>query len=219
MTVAGSMQTQHLPQTEIVCETRRTCFPRRTSVLVGALVAPCCLLLATVVWLPTGTAQTAEIDQVDPAAEPRDWRYIVLHHSASPRGDVAAIDADHRRRKDTAGRPWLGIGYHFVIGNGSGMVDGEVQSTFRWRGQLQGAHAGDRLHNDRGIGICLVGDFNDKGPSARQLAALTNLVDELAQRYQIDKENVLFHSDLVATDCPGRQFPALGSPENPLSPE
>ena len=46
------------------------------------------------------------------------WQYLVIHHSGTAAGSVASIHADHRRRVDAAGNPWLGIGYHFVIGNG-----------------------------------------------------------------------------------------------------
>ena len=66
----------------------------------------------------------------------------MLHHSATADGDVASIDAVHRLKRDLKGNPWLGIGYHFVVGNGHKMADGEVQPTFRWLQQLAGAHAG-----------------------------------------------------------------------------
>ena len=77
-----------------------------------------------------------------PAARERSWNSIVLHHSATAGGSVESIDAVHRRQKDAAGRPWLGIGYHFVIGNGHSMDDGQIRPTFRWHQQLAGAHAG-----------------------------------------------------------------------------
>jgi hypothetical protein len=66
----------------------------------------------------------------EPKVRSRDWRYIVIHHTATPEGDVEAIDAVHRGRTDAQGQPWLGIGYHFVIGNGAPMADGEVAATF-----------------------------------------------------------------------------------------
>ena len=48
-----------------------------------------------------------------------------------------------------------GLAYHFVIGNGDGMPDGEIEPTFRWREQIQGAHAGAGEYNEQGIGIAL----------------------------------------------------------------
>lgn len=144
---------------------------------------------------------------IEPAAEARAWHYIVLHHTASPSGDVASIDALHREQTDRNGKPWLGIGYHFVIGNGRGMRDGEIEATFRWREQLHGAHAGSAPHNAAGIGICLVGDFEQEAPTERQLAACIDLVRMLAERYEIDQSAIVRHRDVKATACPGRHFP------------
>lgn len=143
----------------------------------------------------------------EPEAPPRHWRYIVLHHTATDSGDVAAIDAEHRQRKDRAGHPWLGIGYHFLIGNGRGMADGLVEPTFRWKQQLHGAHAGDRSYNEEGIGICLVGNFDSYPPTPRQVAAARELVRMLAERYDIEPQNIVCHQDVGATHCPGAKFP------------
>jgi N-acetyl-anhydromuramyl-L-alanine amidase AmpD len=150
---------------------------------------------------------TGSANQLEPAVPSRDWKYIVVHHTATETGDLATIDADHQRRTDSSGRPWLGIGYHFLIGNGHGMTDGQVEPTFRWREQLQGAHAGEPVYNDRGIGICLVGNFEDRPPTQRQMAALRALVDWLSERYTLAPERILRHSDLKATRCPGAHFP------------
>ncbi|MCA9059251.1 MAG: N-acetylmuramoyl-L-alanine amidase, partial [Planctomycetaceae bacterium] len=109
-----------------------------------------------------------------------DWQYIVLHHSATGSGSVHSIHEEHRRRTDSAGNPWLGIGYHFVIGNGSGMEDGEVSATFRWQDQIHGAHSGHPVYNARGIGICLIGNFEQQPPTQKQLNSLKLLVKVLA---------------------------------------
>lgn len=138
---------------------------------------------------------------------PRPWKYIVLHHTATARGDVDSIDRAHRRRTDSDGKPWLGIGYHFVIGNGNGMGDGEVQPTFRWRQQLHGAHAGVEEYNELGIGIVLVGNFDEGPPTAAQLAATKKLVAALKAAYKIGADRVLGHGEINQTACPGKFFP------------
>jgi N-acetyl-anhydromuramyl-L-alanine amidase AmpD len=155
-------------------------------------------------------------NEFEPEAPPRRWRYIVLHHTATDSGDLAAIDAEHRRRKDRAGNPWLGIGYHFLIGNGQGMADGLVEPTFRWKQQLHGAHAGDRDYNEEGIGICLVGNFDNYPPTPPQVTAARELVRMLAERYDIEPKNIVCHQDVGATRCPGAKFPVeeiIGSKE------
>jgi N-acetylmuramoyl-L-alanine amidase len=147
------------------------------------------------------------IDPWRPAAPARQWTWIVIHHTASSHGSVESINAAHLQRRDRNGNPWKGIGYHFVIGNGNGMDDGAIEPTFRWRGQLPGAHAGDDDHNQHGIGIALVGNFEEGPPSAAQLAAVKRLVTVLRTRYGIEAGNVLRHGDIKATACPGKYFP------------
>lgn len=157
---------------------------------------------------PAGLAIAATASKPwQPEARERAWKYIVLHHTASESGDVESIDRIHRQRKDSQGRPWRGIGYHFVIGNGQPMANGAIEPTFRWQQQLAGAHSGDRPHNDSGIGICLVGDFTEHAPSEEQIASLQRLIKVLRERYQIDSKHVLTHREIRDTECPGKRFP------------
>ncbi len=147
------------------------------------------------------------IDPWRPSATPRHWDWIIVHHTASNQGSVESIHSAHLQRRDHNGNRWLGIGYHFVIGNGNGMGDGEIEATFRWRQQLPGAHAGDDSHNQRGIGIALVGNFETAPPTAAQLAAVRRLTAALRLRFGIEREHVLRHADIKATVCPGKYFP------------
>jgi hypothetical protein len=159
---------------------------------------------------PAAAASDLSVPSIDawkPSAPAKHWTWVVLHHTASSHGSVESIHAAHLKRKDRDGRPWLGIGYHFVIGNGNGMPDGRIEPTFRWKQQLAGAHAGDDEHNQRGIGIVLVGNFDEARPTEAQLVSLRRLVATLQARYGIAKSHVIRHSDLKATACPGKLFP------------
>lgn len=141
----------------------------------------------------------------------RPWKYIVIHHTATDSGSVESIHASHLKNKDANGKPWLGIGYHFVIGNGSGMADGAIEPTFRWRTQIQGAHAGssNRDYNELGIGICLIGNFEKRPPSPAQQRSARLLVQTLRAAYGISAAGVVPHKDIraSATECPGKYFP------------
>lgn len=142
-----------------------------------------------------------------PKVAERKWTSIVIHHTATDRGSVESINAAHLRRTDANGRPWRGIGYDFVIGNGNGMADGEIEPTFRWRTQIAGAHAGNKEYNEHGIGIALVGNFELHRPTAAQLAAVKRLVAVLKRSYGIPAKNVIGHNSVKATACPGKYFP------------
>jgi hypothetical protein len=134
------------------------------------------------------------------AVNPDGWHYIVVHHSATPSGGAKAFDRMHRDKG------WDELGYHFVIGNGTDTADGQVEVGSRWPKQKWGAHAKtpDNRYNKEGIGICLVGNFDNDRPSAAQLRSLSKLVAFMMKTYHIPPENVLGHGNTKATDCPGR---------------
>lgn len=142
----------------------------------------------------------------DPAwnvAVNRTWTHIVIHHSASDRGSAAIFNKWHLQRG------WEnGLGYDFVIGNGTDSGDGEVEVGPRWKKQIDGAHAGNEQFNQHGIGICLVGNFDHDQPSARQMASLERLTRFLQAKCGIPANHVIGHDDVPGKDthCPGAHF-------------
>ncbi|WP_435015644.1 N-acetylmuramoyl-L-alanine amidase [Tundrisphaera sp. TA3] len=150
-------------------------------------------------------------DLFQPPKADRPWRYVVLHHSAGATGGYDQIDREHRK---TLG--WNGCGYHFVIGNGTDTPDGQIEVAQRWVDQKNGVHCRDGKNpdvNEYGIGICLVGNFDQAPPTPKQIASARSLIAYLGSRYQIPADHIDTHSDLAAgpTACPGKFFPSLAS--------
>jgi len=144
---------------------------------------------------------------VYPDKADRPWKYIVLHHSATADGSYDQIDGEHRKVLG-----FDGCGYHFVIGNGTGSGDGQIEIARRWSSQKQGLHCRNaRTHDvdEYGIGICMVGDFDQQPPTPRQIQAAQALVAYLGERYKISPPRVTTHVQLAATPtvCPGKYFP------------
>lgn len=135
-----------------------------------------------------------------PQTKGRAWKYIVIHHSATPDGNAAKFDREHRAKG------WDELGYHFVIDNGRGGPDGRVEVGPRWPKQKWGAHAKtpDNRYNELGIGICLVGNFETGRPTPKQMQATARLVGWLMQTYNIPAKNIIGHDDTKSTLCPGR---------------
>jgi N-acetylmuramoyl-L-alanine amidase-like protein len=135
-----------------------------------------------------------------PRATPRDWQWIVIHHSATSYGSAAIIDTWHRQRGFDC------LGYHWVIDNGNGNPDGMIEVGPRWPIQKWGAHTrtADNRFNDFGIGICLVGNFDVDHPTPAQIKSLVRLVTYLMRTYHIPLNHVIGHSDAKPTDCPGK---------------
>ena len=134
------------------------------------------------------------------------WKYIVIHHSATKQGNAAIFDNYHRNEKGMRD----GLAYHFVIGNGAKSKDGQVETGRRWEKQISGAHCYDNRMNQESVGICLVGNFDQSKPTAKQMEALLKLISDLQKQYRIPKSNILLHKevDKKQTNCPGKNFPA-----------
>ncbi len=154
-----------------------------------------------------GFDENIAADWLPPSQTERKWTAIIIHHSGTENGSVAIFDKWHRE-----GNHWEGVGYDFVIGNGTDSGDGQVEVTFRWRNQMTGAHCGgteDNWANKYAVGICLVGNFNRTVPTVRQMQSLARLVEFLQSRYGTPKSRIFGHNTTPgarATDCPGRNF-------------
>ena len=168
---------------------------------------------------PSPAARAALRDRVKPFVEipedlfappkaDRPWQYVVVHHSANAEGSLAQVDRDHRKVLG-----FEGCGYHFVIGNGTDSPDGQIEVADRWLNQKHGVHCRNGKSpevNEYGIAICLVGNFDQSEPTAKQVAAAKALVAYLADRYQIAGDHVGAHDQFAdgPTACPGKNFPA-----------
>ena len=142
-----------------------------------------------------------------PGKADRPWKYIVVHHSATDKGGLDQIDREHRKVLG-----FEGCGYHFVIGNGTDSPDGQIEISERWFNQKHGVHCRNGKNadvNEYGIGICLVGNFDNQPPTPKQIAATKALVAYLADRYQVDAEHRGSHDQFAEgpTACPGKNFP------------
>jgi N-acetylmuramoyl-L-alanine amidase len=136
--------------------------------------------------------------------DPR-WKFLTIHHTATEIGKATIIHSSHQDRGF-----WKGLGYHFLIDNGTlGKGDGQIEVSPRWIKQQPGAHCQAGGMNSQGIGIALVGNFNLERPTAAQMEALAYLVKTLRQHYRIPASRVIAHRDVAGakTDCPGRNFP------------
>jgi hypothetical protein len=123
---------------------------------------------------------------------------IVIHHTGCNDIDASA-EQIHGWHLNNG---WAGIGYHYVI-----RKDGTIE-----RGRPEwaiGSHAyGENSHT---IGIHLSGDFEQAEPTSQQIEKCAMLIADIADRYglPIDRETVVGHGELMATDCPGTNLQAL----------
>lgn len=138
-------------------------------------------------------------------------KYIILHHSLTADGSTVSWDAI--RRYHVQERGWDDVGYHFgieQIGDRYEILVGRMLTE-------TGAHCKELAMNVVGLGICLVGNFDDAPPSGAQLVVLRKLVKSLQEVFGIQTSHVLGHREIGKLSgfdwtagqyksCPGRQF-------------
>jgi len=137
------------------------------------------------------------------------WKYIVVHHSAGSYGNIEFLQKVHRQRQPSD--PIDAIPYHYIIGNGNGLGLGQIDSNWREQYDIWGSHvsSADSDHNFRGLGICLIGNFERHKVPARQYDSLVILTKKLMKTYKITPHHVTGHGYLKgqSTKCPGKYFP------------
>lgn len=115
---------------------------------------------------------------------------IVLHHAAAKSCTAEQVHQWHLKNG------WIGIGYNFFVRRDGKIFRGRPEDTV-------GSHA--KGYNSKSIGICFEGDYTVQNMTTAQLEAGKELVAYLKNKYKIN--NVKKHSDLMATSCPGKNFP------------
>lgn len=121
----------------------------------------------------------------------KSTKRVIVHHSAGSTGSAAVFHRQHQAQG------WSSIGYHFVI-LPTGVVErGRPENTV-------GAHA--QGSNSDSLGVVLVGNFEATKPTPAQINSLAWLLKEhIFKKY--GELPVVGHRDVMATACPGKNFP------------
>lgn len=133
------------------------------------------------------------------------WTRIIIHHSATNVDDAANMGRVHKERGMSNG-----LAYHFVISNGSRKAkDGEIYIGQRWKKQLNGGHMKQDSLNRSSIGICLIGNFETRHATTKQMKSLEALCRYLMRRSGLTANAVTTHKKAHPghTLCPGKHFP------------
>lgn len=130
---------------------------------------------------------------------------IIIHHSLTE--DDKTVSWDAIRKYHTVTNGWSDIGYHYgieLVGARYEILKGRMDNEV-------GAHCIG--FNDDSIGICMVGNFDQQGPSQEQQDVALKLCRSLMAIYSITPQSVLGHWETYALrdqpvqkSCPGNRF-------------
>src|SRR5574337_221155 len=138
--------------------------------------------------------------------------FIVLHHSDTADTGTVSWGAIRKYHTDPNGPYRMReVGYHWGV-----ELIGDHYETLLGRMMTEdGAHCKEAGMNRRGIGVCVVGNFDLAPPPAGQLVAVVRLVSWLMADYHISRERGIGHRDAGLMDgfdwrlkqyksCPGK---------------
>ena len=115
---------------------------------------------------------------------PNRWSSIEIFFSGTKGGSL---------QKPTGA---IDMSCHFVICNGAGAGDGEIQPTEQWEKQWSIQSSRTWQGSDKTIRICLIGDGVQTLPTDYQLKRLEMLLEALCRKFRIPAASVY-----LPTDC------------------
>ena len=112
------------------------------------------------------------------------WNSVKVTYSGTSAGNIKQLAA-------IEGLPGPGnIDCHFVICNGSGGMDGQIQKSIKWLRQWPGTSSVGR--NKNAIIIRLVADRNKTYPTEIQISRTEALVDTLSRKFNIPPKAITY---------------------------
>lgn len=171
-----------------------------------------------------------------PMKDSREWKGIVVHHSASPdgvnrdwpgiiryhtsyRADFEIVTKEEFERRLAAHegkvfqKPWAAVGYHFA----TEMVNGEP--VFNWGRSLSmvGAHAGvagvSNKYNENYLGFVCIGNYDAISPDPKLWDFNLLVIRAFMDAFKISADNIIGHREVFdrlnvprQKTCPGKCF-------------
>jgi hypothetical protein len=114
---------------------------------------------------------------------PHRWDSIEIYFSGTKRGSL----------QQPAGAADLNC--HFLIANGVGAGDGEIQTTEWWQKQWSIDPSRTWQGSGKTIRVCLIGDGTTTSPTNYQLKRLETLLEALSRKFGISANSVYLPSD------------------------
>ena len=115
---------------------------------------------------------------------PQTWNSIDIYYSQTKAGNIEQLsylngvaDSDE-------------INCHFVVCNGLGGKDGQIETTQRWIRQWPPIPGRNWYGSTRTIRICVIAEGNKSRPTDCQIRRVTALVERLCRKFEIKAESI-----------------------------
>jgi hypothetical protein len=117
---------------------------------------------------------------------PGRWECVEVYYSGTKAGNVEQIAS-------LSGLPSSDdINCHFVICNGLGGSDGEIQTTEKWQNQWSVIPDHTWYGSSRTIRVCLVADGKSVRPSDFQIKRTESIVEALSAKFSVPPTKIFY---------------------------
>jgi hypothetical protein len=135
------------------------------------------------------------LDPVDKAISsracqtPNRWNYIEVYYSGTKFGNIEQLAITNGLDSPE------GLNCHFVICNGLGGSDGQIQPTEKWQWQWSIVPSHAWYGSSQTIRICIIADGSNIWPTDCQIKRLESLIEGLCRKFRIRPEAVYYPSN------------------------
>ena len=114
------------------------------------------------------------------------WSHIEIYYSGTKAGNIGQLAS-------LGGLPSPeDLNCHFIVCNGLGGGDGQIQPTEKWQRQWSIVSGGNWHGGTRTIRVCVIGDGKAACPTGCQARGVQALVEGLCRRFGIQLESVTY---------------------------
>ena len=134
----------------------------------------------------TNLSPIAQVALTIRPADPENWNRIEICYSRKTAGNIEQL-------AESAG---LGssndVNYHFVICNGAGGSDGQIQPSEKWRWQRPCLPSGNWYGSGQTIRICTIAEGSKTTPTDCQVKRTAALAEALARKFDIPSQQIFY---------------------------
>ena len=120
---------------------------------------------------------------------PERWKCVEIYYSGTKAGNIKQLASLGGLENQDE------IDCHFVVCNGLGGRNGQIQATESWRRQWSIILARNRYGSEKTVRICLIGNSTTAKPTDSQRRRTEALVEGLCRKWYIAPEHIYYPSD------------------------
>jgi len=120
---------------------------------------------------------------------PDRWNRIEIYYSGTRAGNIAQLASLNGLASPEE------LNCHFVVCNGLGGADGQIQTTKRWLQQWSATPGRTWYGGRQTVRICVTADGRTTAPSDYQIKRIEALVEALSRRFTITTRSVYYPSN------------------------